>query len=92
MDLAKKLTEELRNQKNAEKARNLKWFFKTDPGEYGEGDKFLGLTNPIIRKTIKNYYEVELKNLAPILQSKFHEERLAALLILVKKYEPILSI
>lgn len=87
MNLVEKLKKELRSHKNARQAKNLEWFFKTGKGEYGEGDKFLGIKNPIIRKTIKNYFAIELPDLASIVQSKFHEERLAALLILVRKYQ-----
>ncbi|MGD9152683.1 MAG: DNA alkylation repair protein [Gammaproteobacteria bacterium] len=87
MSLATKLKKEIRNHKNAEQAKNLEWFFKTGKGEYGEGDKFLGIKNPVIRKTIKNYFAIDLPDLDSIIQSKFHEERLAALLILVRKYQ-----
>jgi 3-methyladenine DNA glycosylase AlkD len=87
MSLAAKLKKEIRSHKSAEKAKDLAWFFKTGPGEYGEGDKFLGIKVPVIRKIIKNYFTIDLCALNSILTSKFHEERLAALLILVKKYE-----
>ncbi|MGD9108398.1 MAG: DNA alkylation repair protein [Gammaproteobacteria bacterium] len=87
MNLAVQLKKEIRSHKNAEQAKNLEWFFKTGKGEYGEGDKFLGIKNPVIRKTIKNYFAIDLPDLDSIIQSKFHEERLAALLILVRKYQ-----
>jgi len=87
MNLAIQLKKELRGYKDAEKAKDLAWFFKTGQGEYGEGDKFLGINVPTIRKIIKNYSAIDLYALDPIFTSKFHEERLAVLLILVKKYE-----
>lgn len=87
MNLATQLKKEIRSYKNAEQAKNLEWFFKTGKGEYGEGDKFLGIKNPVIRKIIKNYFAIDLPDLSSLIQSKFHEERLAALLILVRKYQ-----
>jgi 3-methyladenine DNA glycosylase AlkD len=86
-NLATQLKKEIRSHKNSEQAKNLAWFFKTGKGEYGESDKFLGIKNPLIRKIIKNYFAIDLPNLDSIIQSKFHEERLAALLILVRKYQ-----
>lgn len=77
-------------QKNAdkEKAKILSGFFKTGKGQYGEGDIFLGLTVPKSRLIVKKFYkEISLKETEELLHSKFHEERLIALLILVKKYE-----
>lgn len=77
----------LRSQANKEKAIILQKFFKTGKGEYAEGDVFLGLTVPQTRATIKSFYELSLHDLETILHSKFHEERLAALLILVHQFE-----
>lgn len=74
--------------KCSEKSKILSKFFKTKKGEYGEGDLFLGITVPKIRSLVKEYWEeTSLKELKELLKSKFHEERLTALLILVKKYE-----
>jgi 3-methyladenine DNA glycosylase AlkD len=81
------LQQELRSLKNPEKAKLLAGFFKTGKGQYGEGDKFLGITVPQTRTTIKNHQSLALAEIAKLLQSEFHEERLAALLILVDQYK-----
>ncbi len=67
-------------------ADTLSWFFKTGKGEYGEGDKFVGIKVPIQRKLAKDFEELNFKDLSSLLSSKIHEERLIALLILVEKY------
>ncbi len=73
--------------KNLQKAKNLRQFFKCGQGEYGAGDKFLGIVVPEQRKIVKKYYEiVEIKELEKLLKSEFHEARLVALLILVEKF------
>jgi len=61
-------------------------FFKTGPGEYGEGDRFLGIRVPTIRNLVREYRTVSLEDTLEILKSSFHEARLLALLILVAKY------
>ena len=81
------LQKALRQQANKEKAIILQKFFKTGEGEYAEGDIFLGLTVPQIRSTISSFYELSLDDLETLLHSKFHEERLATLLILVHQFE-----
>ncbi len=69
-----------------ERARNLQWFFKTGPGEYGEGDKFHGIKVPEVRKVAKRFVGIEVGEASSLLKSPLHEERLAALLILVAKF------
>ena len=59
-------------------------FFKTGPGEYGEGDKFIGIRVPVLRKLIKDYLDLPIKEIKLLLQSPVHEERLFALLLLVQ--------
>lgn len=76
----------LRTYIDAEKAEFLPRFFKTGPGEYSEGDKFLGVTVPNIRAAIKPYYRMPLDEVTQLLSSEWHEDRLAALLILVWQY------
>lgn len=61
-------------------------FFKTGKGEYGEGDKFLGIRVPTLRKCVSEYIEMRLEDTLELLTSPFHEARLFALLILVAKY------
>ncbi|MBM4222355.1 MAG: DNA alkylation repair protein [Gammaproteobacteria bacterium] len=62
-------------------------FFKTGAGEYGEHDSFLGVTVPTIRKLVKIFENLTQYEIAHLLSSKFNEERLLALLILVKQYQ-----
>jgi 3-methyladenine DNA glycosylase AlkD len=72
---------------NPEKAKVLAGFFKTGKGEYGEGDVFLGIRVGDIRKEAKRNKTMELNEVKELLKSKIHEHRLAALLILVEKYQ-----
>ncbi len=81
------MLQEFRKQKNPEKALVLQRFFKTGPGDYGEGDKFHGIVVPIIRKFSKKYIELSMSDLEKVIQSQWHEERLLALLILVLQYQ-----
>lgn len=63
-------------------------FFKTGVGEYGEGDQFLGLTNPQIRDTVRQYWKgTKLNEAIKLIHSPLHEVRLTGLLILVEKYQ-----
>ena len=68
-------------------ASDLLWFFKTGPGEYGEGDQFLGIKVPVIRQAIKPYRELAADQLEQLIKSPFHEHRFAALVILVAQFE-----
>ena len=61
-------------------------FFKTGPGEYGEGDVFIGIRVPVLRKLIGEYSDVSVEDAAILLRSKIHEERLLALLLLVRLF------
>jgi 3-methyladenine DNA glycosylase AlkD len=65
----------------------LQRFFRTGPGEYGEGDKFLGVRVPATRKIVRQFRHVPLNDVLPLLQSAWHEERLLALLLMVHKYQ-----
>ncbi|MEK7503680.1 MAG: DNA alkylation repair protein [Patescibacteria group bacterium] len=82
-----KLRKELRSKASPEKAKILRGFFKTDKGEYGEGDVFLGVIVPEIRKIVKKYAALKLTDAIRLLHSKIHEERLTALLMMVQKFE-----
>lgn len=77
---------ELKNAADPVKAKNLQWFFKTGKGEYGEGDEFLGLAVPRLRQIAKKYQDLGLVDLQKLLDSKVHEHRLSALMILRFKY------
>lgn len=86
--MLKNLREDLRKKANKQKAQILQRFFKTGLGEYGEGDIFLGVVVPETRKIAKKYYnEVNLPEIQKLLNSKIHEERLCALLVLVEKFQ-----
>lgn len=82
-----KIEKILLGYKNLAKAKILSRYFKTGPGEYGEGDIFLGITVSDQRKIIKDFVALSHKDLQRLLNSKYHEFRLSALLILVKKYQ-----
>jgi 3-methyladenine DNA glycosylase AlkD len=69
-----------------ERAEVSRRFFKTGPGEYGEGDIFLGITVPELRRLATSYQAITLMEVTQLLRSTIHEERLLALLILVRTY------
>lgn len=77
----------LREQANPEQAQQASRFFKTGPGQYGEGDCFLGIKVPVLRSWAKNHKDTPLRQLEPLLASQYHEERLAALLIVLLQYQ-----
>lgn len=84
----KKLLRDLKKIRNPQKAKDYARFFKTGRGEYGYGDKFLGITVPAQRKIVKQYYkDISPDDIEFLLQSIYHEERLTALLILVAKFK-----
>lgn len=62
-------------------------YFKTGPGEYGEGDKFIGIRVPVLRRIAKQHRDLPLANAEALVRSPVHEERLLALLILVMRYD-----
>jgi 3-methyladenine DNA glycosylase AlkD len=71
----------LRALGSVEKAKNSSWFFKTGPGQYGEGDKFIGVTLPEQRIVAKANRDASLEVIVELLQSLEHEDRMTALLI-----------
>jgi len=81
------LIKELQDKSNPEQAKILQRFFKTGEGEYGEGDIFLGVKVPEQRKIAKKYYGLGLYKLQELLNSKTHEHRLTAIIILGEKYK-----
>lgn len=85
MSLAE-LKKKIRLIADKEIVETSKWFFKTGKGEYGEGDKFIGLKVPTQRKLAREFKELTLADLAQLLKSSVHEERLISLFILVDKY------
>jgi len=81
----KEIKKELQKYASLKRKKTNEWFFKTGKGQYGEGDKFIGVRVPDIRKVARKFGDVNLMDLEKILQSEIHEERLLALLILVEK-------
>lgn len=82
-----RLTKTILAAANPEKAKLLQRFFKTAPGQYGHGDIFHGITVPHQRLIAKQFLHLEFPQIQKLLNSKFHEERLIALLILVQNFE-----
>ena len=90
MMTAKEIIEYMESLRNEEQRRVLMGFFKTGPGEYGEGDEFLGLKVPQTREIVKNIWkDFPLSEVPELLMSKWHEVRLCGLLILVAKFEKL---
>lgn len=81
------LKADLKKLADPQKAKFLPRFFKTGPGEYGEGDKFIGVTVPNTRIIAKRYGNLSFSDLKLLLTSPIHEERLCALLILVEQFK-----
>ncbi len=86
MSSVEKIRQELRALGSPERAQHSLRFFKTGKGEYGEGDVFLGLTMPVLRKAIIPHRQISLDTIVALLQSPEHEFRMAALLIMVHQF------
>ena len=82
----RKIQSTLRGLAKKENAEVAQRFFKTGPGEYGEGDKFLGIRVPVLRKLAKEYQVISVGEAGKLLKSPIHEERLLALFILIHIY------
>src|SRR5689334_17178700 len=78
------LRAEIQRRADPVRATHSLRFFKTGPGQYGEGDKFLGLTVPEMRSIVRKYRELPDDEALHLLASAWHEERLVALLLLVE--------
>ena len=81
------LRREVRDLANPAVAKSNQWFFKTGPGQYGEGDHFLGLRVPTLRALARKYRELPYDDPLKLLKSDWHEERLLALIMLVNAYD-----
>ncbi len=80
-----KIKKELRKYASVDRKKSNEWFFKTEKGEYGEGDKFIGVSVPDTRKVARHFLLSNFEILKKLLYSKIHEERLLALIILVEQ-------
>ena len=81
------IRDRLRALADPEQAANLQRFFKTGPGEYGEGDVFIGVKVPQIRALVRDFEGFDIASAAALLGSDVHEERMLALLLLVRRFE-----
>ena len=79
------ITAELRKLSTAEKRDVFPRFFKAGKGEYGEGDRFLGVTVPNVRSVARLHKDIALADIRELMLSEWHEARLCALLIMVEK-------
>lgn len=77
---------DLRKFSSKEKAQILQRFFKTGPGQYGEGDVFIGVKVPEIRQVCREHRDIKLPEVKKLVQSEIHEDRVLGLLILVDQF------
>ena len=83
--MANTLLSRMLSHQDPSQVASLSRFFKCGPGQYGEGDKFLGIKVPITRKVVKSTWkEVTFEDLEECISSEYHELRLAALLTLIE--------
>lgn len=82
----RQIIKRLRELGDSDIAAHSQRFFKTGKGEYGEGDRFLGIRVPVVRKCVTEFRRISLEDALEVLKSPFHEARLLALLVLVDKY------
>lgn len=86
MASVKELGKTLRTMADPAIAEHSQRFFKTGKGEYGEGDRFLGIRVPVLRAQAKKNKDLAVEDVQQLLTSRFHEERLCALFLLVNKF------
>lgn len=79
-----RLREQVRSLGDPSIAEGSTRFFKTGPGQYGQGDRFLGIRMPVLRKLATEYRDLDADDAFQLLQSSWHEERVLALLLLVE--------
>ncbi len=84
---ARQLIQELKSYAKPSKAHDLQRFFKTGPGEYGEGDVFIGVVVPDTRKVARKHSDLSFTELEKLLESDIHESRLCALIILTLQFK-----
>lgn len=81
------LRKTLKSYASPERKKSNKWFFKTGKGQYGYGDKFIGVSVPNSRKVARQFQDLPFIDINKLLKSNIHEERLTALLLLVHKFQ-----
>ena len=86
MSTAAEVLARLEQLGDAEDARFLQGYFRTGPGEYGEGDRFLGIRVPALRTLVREHRGTPLEEIAELLRSPWHEARLLAVLLLADAY------
>ena len=84
---AAQVSDRLESLADPQMALTQAWFFKTGPGEYGEGDKFFGLRVPQVRAVAKEFKDLPLDQIKQLALGEYHEERFAAFAILVSQYK-----
>ncbi len=86
MSLIQEIKNTLKKLGDKRIAQQLQRFFKTGKGEYGEGDKFLGIRVPVLRKLINKYKDISIDEIVQLLNSEYHEERMLSILMLVDAF------
>ena len=84
-NITKAITSDLQALSDAEKQEIFPKFFKAGKGEYGEGDRFIGVTVPNIRAIAKLHKDISIEEIRELILSEWHEVRLCALIIMVEK-------
>lgn len=84
---AREAADRLKSFGTEERARVNRSFFKAGEGGYGQGDRFVGVAVPHVRTVLQEFRELPVQEILKLLQSEVHEERLLALLLLVRRYE-----
>ena len=86
---AKDIIGYMESRRDEQQRRGLMRFFKTGPGEYGEGDEFLGLKVPQTREIVKRFTHLPLQEVPELLKNRYHEIRLGGFLLLVWNFEKL---
>lgn len=81
-----RIREEFERLSDKEYAARLQKYFKTEKGEYGQGDRFLGIRVPDIRKLAREHRNISLSRAFELIRSPFHEERMFSLFVLVDHF------
>ncbi|PIE53571.1 DNA alkylation repair protein [Candidatus Fermentibacteria bacterium] len=85
--MTEQIMKKLKELGEPDRAAHSQKYFRTGPGEYGEGDRFLGIRVPLVRKEVRKNRTLPLESAAELLQSRWHEARLFAVLVLVEKFK-----